>query len=464
MFEFHRILLGTLLNSIWQIPLLYVAAALCSKLLRRSSFHLQHRIWVLTLVLSVSLPVLSAVGWFRSTLEHTFLHARPMSKSISTLLLNNVHGPRTFSAQSHSPFGIFNVANILLALWLAWIVFRAIQLGWSCRRVQIIADRAVHPNAMPGLGAIWKNAHLTDRGNGATVLISDQLTAPATLGIRTPIVLLPCSIAEQAHDSDLHALLAHELAHVARHDFLNNLLQELFTIPMSYHPILRRLRSRISDTRELICDQLAAEKTGSTREYAQSLVRIAALLLESSTITTPALGLFEGQNLENRIMSLLDQTPRLTRMWTAVLGLISLCVFAPCCLTAAAFTFQPAAIAMADLQPYSGTWHWMFKGKSFVTMQLVPAGDHFTGYMTNGYFKNDESGNMIDAGSHPGRSPIVRTFFSGKVLHIVVEDDHDKSLSEWTMKLLDSKKAEFNTADPDVPKNLKSWTAERVAE
>lgn len=49
-------------------------------------------------------------------------------------------------------------------------------------------------------------------------------------------------------------------------------------------------------------------------------------------------------------------------------------------------------------------------------------------------------------------------------LHIVLQVDRDKSLSEWTMNLLDSKKAEFNTADPDAPKKLKPWTAERVSE
>ena len=62
----------------------------------------------------------------------------------------------------------------------------------------------------------------------------------------------------------------------------------------------------------------------------------------------------------------------------------------------------------------------MFNDKPFVTMVLVPVGDHFTGYMTNGYFNTDDSGNMTDAGSHPGTSLIVRSFFAGTVLLIVV--------------------------------------------
>jgi hypothetical protein len=69
---------------------------------------------------------------------------------------------------------------------------------------------------------------------------------------------------------------------------------------------------------------------------------------------------------------------------------------------------------------------------------------------------------MIEAGSHPGRSPIIRTFFSGNTLHIIAQDDTDKSLVEWTMILLDANTAQFNVGDGDAPMNLKPWTAERV--
>lgn len=296
------------------------------------------------------------------------------------------------------------------------------------------------------------------------VLISDEISMPATSGIRAPVVLLPHAVADKASRAGLNALLAHEHAHIARKDFLRNLVYEVLATPVSYHPATRGVLSRISDTRELICDRMAAERIGNALEYAQSLVHISGLLLQPTTSTTPALGLFQGQKLENRIMSLLDSTPRSSPKWTAVMGLLSLSIFAPCCVAAAGYTFQPAALVAADLQPYAGTWHWIFKGKPFVTMQLVPAGDHLTGFMTNGFFTSDESGNMTDAGGQPGRSPIIRSFFSGKTLHIVVQDDRDKSLSEWTMNLLDSKKAEFNTADPDAPKKLKPWTAERVSE
>ena len=459
MSDVHRVLLGVLLNSVWQIPLLYGAAWLAARLLRRAGFHLQHGIWMTTLVLSVGLPIVSAGGWFRSAIDRFFLHAR-VNSTVLASLADAAQGGQAVSLESHSPLGVLSVGNGLLALWMGWMVFRLARLLWSSKRIHDLAKSGLAVDATAGWAELARTAY--GRRMGVTLLITEELHTPAALGLRTPTVLVPRLLVEHAREGDLRALLAHELAHVARHDFLHNLLLEMVTIPMSYHPVLRLMRSRLSDSRELICDAMAAERVGGAREYARSLVQITSLLTEPTMRTTPALGLLEGQNLEHRVMVLLNGTPRLTKVRAAALALVSLGIFAPCCIAAGAFTFQPAVIAAADLQPYAGTWHWMFKGKPFITMQLVPAGDHFTGYMTDGFFKNDAAGNMIDAGSEPGRSPIVRSFFSGKALHIVVEDDHDKSMSEWTMTLVGGEKAEFNTADPGAPKGLKSWTAERV--
>lgn len=456
--DLHRILLGVLMNSLWQIPLLYGVAWVSARLLRGASIRLQHKVWVVTLVLCVALPCLSAMGWVRSAIDRYFLHARAISTATTALALEG-QSSGAIGGNAASAFVHLSFANVLLALWLTWMISRLVVVLWSCRRINLLAKSATPFEAVAG----WEEVRGNGEDGGAIVLVSDELGMPATFGIRRAIVLVPCSVAEQAKEQDLRALISHELAHVARRDFLKNLLQEVLTLPMSYHPALRGVRRRISETREVICDQMAAERTEGPLAYAQSLVRLASLLVEASASSTPALGLLEGQNLENRLMSLLNQNQRLPRLRAALLGVTSLCLFLPSCLVAAAFTFQPSVLAAADLQPYAGTWHWMFKGKPFVTMQLVPAGDHFTGYMTNGSFANDNDGNMIDAKGLPGRSPVVRSFFSGRVLHIVVEDGHDKSMSEWTMTLVSPGSAEFNTADPEAPKRLKSWSAERVS-
>jgi TonB family protein len=205
-----------------------------------------------------------------------------------------------------------------------------------------------------------------------------------------------------------------------------------------------------------VCDELAANELGNTAVYARSLIRIAESLSTASA-SAPALGIFEGHNLEKRVITLIDRGPRLGSLATAIIVACCSMLFGASCLAASAFNFQPAAIVSEELRPFAGTWHWMFKGKPFLTMVLVPKGNHFSGYTTNAFLRNDADGTM-DAAPEPGISPIARTFFVGKVLHIVVQSD------EWTMTLAGPNKAEFLIAEPDRPKNLKSWIAERVSE
>jgi beta-lactamase regulating signal transducer with metallopeptidase domain len=459
MIELHRVALLYCFNTLWQIPLLYMAAFLSGKLLRRSNVITQYRLWLSTFFLCLGFPLVGAIGWLRALLEHAFLHSRQVSQSVSDSIVAGADRIHPITHASHSLFGSLNAANILLAIWAVWILYRTLQIAWTYQRIARVVSVARSSERSVWLGDLLHKSN----GKGVEVLVSEEVGMPATACIWGPVVLLPKIVARHSLRSDLDAVLAHESAHITRHDFICNLILEVLAIPIAYNPAIRCLLRQISQLRELICDRMAAEQTGGTTQYAQSLVRISEMLLQPIATTDPALGLFDGQELENRVMSLLDPTPRSPRMWTAVMSLLSFTIFVPCCLATAGVSFQPAALIAADLQPYAGTWHWMFRGKPFVTIELVAAGDHFTGYMTNGFFDFDADGNLADAGSHPGHSVIVRTFFSGKTLHIVVQDDQDKSLGEWTMNLIDSKTAEFNVADPNAPKNFRPLTAERAS-
>src|SRR5690348_5630000 len=106
--------------------------------------------------------------------------------------------------------------------------------------------------------------------------------------------MLPAGMANRLADQDLETAIAHEFAHIRRNDFLKNLLYEVLALPVSYHPCLWLTRQRITETREMVCDQMAAAESGA-REYAQSLLRLAALLLQAGPVRIPhAIGVFDA--------------------------------------------------------------------------------------------------------------------------------------------------------------------------
>lgn len=456
----HRFVLLYCLDTFWQIPLLYSAAYLSDNLLPHSSAVFRHRLWLGTFLLCLVMPVVSASGYPRAYLEHTLLQTRQVSQSESAAIVARADVAFSYANEPRLSIPDLTVANVLLGLWIISVLFRNGQIIWAYRRIRLIISTADLVQ-IEDLGTAALFAGDAASGGALKVLISEKIGMPAAAGLRRPVVLLPKALVSAAKSTDLDAVLAHEQAHIVRHDFLWNLALQILASPMDYNPATRLLLGKVSETRELICDRMAAGQTGGTALYAQTLVRISELLLKPAISNAPAPGLFDGQSLETRVMSLLDLKPRSKRRWTAAMAFLSVSIVTPCCLAAAGLVYEPPALVASDLQPYTGTWHWMFKGKPFVTMQLVVERDHLAGYMTNGFFSYDNDGNMTDAGSHPGKSAIVRTFFAGNTLHIVVQDDQDKSLSEWTMTLKGVKTAEFTTADPEAPKNFKPWIAER---
>lgn len=141
-------------------------------------------------------------------------------------------------------------------------------------------------------------------GIGRKVILGlvDDLATPVTAGTLAPLVLVPASLATGMAPQLLEALLAHELAHVRRHDYLVNLVQSAIEILLFYHPAVWWLSHRIRVERELIADDLAASALGEPRRLALALSELDLFQLSSPQ---PALGAHgEGGSLMSRIKRL----------------------------------------------------------------------------------------------------------------------------------------------------------------
>jgi hypothetical protein len=139
-------------------------------------------------------------------------------------------------------------------------------------------------------------------GIGRKVILGlvEDLASPVTAGCLRPLVLVPASLATGMAPQLLEALLAHELAHVRRHDYLVNLVQSAIEILLFYHPAVWWLSHRIRAERELIADDLAASALGEPRRLALALSE-----LDLFQLTTPQLAPgAHGGNLMSRIKRL----------------------------------------------------------------------------------------------------------------------------------------------------------------
>lgn len=106
------------------------------------------------------------------------------------------------------------------------------------------------------------------------VATSRRVQVPSVVGYLRPLILLPVSMVTQVTPFQLEAMLAHELAHVRRHDYAVNLVQSLIESLFFYHPAVWWLSYRMRCEREFCCDDVAVSVCGDRPRYANALVAV----------------------------------------------------------------------------------------------------------------------------------------------------------------------------------------------
>jgi beta-lactamase regulating signal transducer with metallopeptidase domain len=197
--------------------------------------------------------------------------------------------------------GLWSAGAILLGLWrlVGWLA-----VGRLCRRgvrpapaeLQALLDRLTE--RMP--------IHPTVR-----LLESTLATVPAVVGALRPVILLPVGIVTGLSPHELELILAHELAHIRRWDYLANLTQSAIETCLFYHPAVWWVSRCIRVERERCCDDAVVKTTGARMFYARTLTRLAELRSDRRA-PRPAVAADDGSLLDRirRILGLPDEQRR----------------------------------------------------------------------------------------------------------------------------------------------------------
>ena len=318
----------------------------------------------------------------------------------------------------------------------------------------------------PAMRTLVEQCHSLLGMKPVPMLLSPEGKGPATLGIHNPVLVLPEWFLSQASEDELSSVLGHELAHIRRHDFLLNLVYELLILPISFHPAAALIKARIDQTRELACDEIAAECLSTRTQYARSLLSIAQSMTANQRPATLgyALGLFDTNTLEDRIMNVLERANRVRKTRAQALVLATLTLLIVTCLGVSAVSIQVTQPTStdADLQQFVGTWHAQFKGKTFLTIKLEKQQGKLTGTVSHADIQVDKDGELTSAEEHEGSDPIVEAKLTSGILRITTKEQTSQDTIQCEMKLTGTDQAELRVlAPPDVP-TPKPWKLERA--
>lgn len=162
-------------------------------------------------------------------------------------------------------------------------------------------------------------AHGFGIARGVRLQVVDGLASPVTAGWWKPVVLVPASLVSGMPPQLLEALLAHELAHVRRCDYLVNLVQSVIETLLFYHPAVWWISHRIRVEREHIADDLAARRIGEPRRLALALSELEKLQFSNNKLAMAA----NGGDLMQRIKRLVRPDTQALN-WKAAIPVLGL--------------------------------------------------------------------------------------------------------------------------------------------
>jgi beta-lactamase regulating signal transducer with metallopeptidase domain len=186
----------------------------------------------------------------------------------------------------------------VLPVWAMGVVIFAVRLtlAWRhaarLRRAAAVAEGAI----LEILSRLMQQMNVT---RPVRVLVSHVADAPSLVGWLKPVILIPAAALAGLNAAQLEAILAHEMAHIRRHDYLANMLQMVVETLLFYHPAVWWISSRMRQERELCCDDLAIRHCGDAIGYARALTR-----LERMRVTPEPMVAANGGSLLFRIQRL----------------------------------------------------------------------------------------------------------------------------------------------------------------
>lgn len=152
---------------------------------------------------------------------------------------------------------------------------------------------------------------------------SPSVTAPLVAGWLRPMIMLPLGLATSIPAAWLDAILAHELAHLRRHDLALRMLQRCVEVLLFFHPVVWWLGRQLDDAREEACDDLVVDTLRNPTAYARALTELEAM--RHPTPAALAAGATEGQLMQRieHILRRSKSSPRPNPRWWQALTVVA---------------------------------------------------------------------------------------------------------------------------------------------
>ena len=324
---FAQTLGWTLLHFVWQGGLVALLLAIALRVLRRHAAPVRYAVACGALLLLLALPIITLGLLWPTSSEGIGFVATPervAAPGMEALLEAGAAAPSEGSASwRQAVYATLGTAlPWLVLIWIMGVLALSMRYlaGWTYTlHLRRRGTREVGQRWQEQRTRLAQQLGVT---RPVRLVASALVHVPMVAGWLRPIILMPVSVFTGLTPRQVEMVIAHELAHIRRHDYLVNLMQAMCETLLFYHPAVWWVSQRIRVEREHCCDDLVVAVCSDAFTYAEALTK-----MEQVRQTTPRLALAAtGGSLMDRVRRLLEgptETAPGAARWLTGLALVA---------------------------------------------------------------------------------------------------------------------------------------------
>lgn len=290
-----------LVHFLWQGLMLGISLFLALNLLQRQSAGIRYRVVLGILISSLLVPGLTGAWLFTESYRNnnvsltefqivvqnspgTFQNqTRTAIRNSWDTVLDDEYRSTTLAyplklesstRNSNGRFSLGGFIPILVYLWFAGVFVFTLRfiISWLFMRQLRYQAAILAPQKLQQI--LLQLSKKLNISQSIRLLDSRIVTSPIVIGWLSPVILLPTEVIKTFGLDKLEAILAHELAHIRRNDWLVIVLQKLAETLFFYHPVIWWLSRLLEREREFSCDDIALTVCRSPQVYVQALAQL----------------------------------------------------------------------------------------------------------------------------------------------------------------------------------------------
>jgi len=297
---FLKALGWALLNSIWQMAILWLVYLVLTASLRKLTADIKHSLAIILLG--------SGFVWFGGTLALKYFD---YSEGPAVINASEVDQAGFTSVSGFSVQSLELALPYLSSIYLVVIAFLFFRFFTQYRYTRHISTQSIHKLRPQLRMYVMQVAERMGIKKNISVWLSEIVDTPMTIGFWKPVILMPIASVNGLSTQQVEAILLHELAHIRRNDYLVNLMIATVDVILFFNPFSRLFIRSIKKEREHSCDDLVLQFQYNPHAYASALLTIEQKRIGKVALAMAATGK-NNRMLLDRVKRILSQpaTPR----------------------------------------------------------------------------------------------------------------------------------------------------------